>query len=362
MFEHVTRRTVLWRTAEVPGGTALALSRIALAILLAGFALATVAGFDLSLRVQAAVYLFGMVAMNLPHGGFEHFDNLRRRSASFQLRYVGLYLGSIAGFVALLFVAPVAGLALALGVAIAKGGHGGLHVMDATYGTDHLQTRPQRALAALVRGGAVMCVPIVAFPETFHTFSALMVDIFEPGGLAAVSQYFPLTRQLIGVGFGGLAIAHLALGYVRSAGTGSYVADAAETLLLVAYFAVVPVVVAVGLYFPLWYSLRQVARTTAVTSDPAADGEETADGLLTILDSDDTRLVALGAWGVLVAGSVATFGLAALLWLLSPQPLGGGGYLLGGVAFWSIFVSVIALPHVVIGSWFDHERGIWYVP
>jgi hypothetical protein len=32
------------------------------------------------------------------------------------------------------------------------------------------------------------------------------------------------------------------------------------------------------------------------------------------------------------------------------------------VAFWSIFVSVIALPHVVVGSWLDGERGIWYVP
>ncbi|MEF8880976.1 MAG: Brp/Blh family beta-carotene 15,15'-dioxygenase [Halapricum sp.] len=359
MSEHASRPTVRL-VPDVAGGTTLGVSRAALLALIGVFAGATLVGIELSLRTQAIVYLFGMVAMNLPHGGFEHFNNLRRRTASFQLRYVALYLMSIAVFVALLFFAPVAGLALAISVAVAKGGHGGLHVMDVTYGTDHLRSGGQRALAALVRGGAVMAVPIVFFPETFHTFSDIMVNIFNPGGLATVSQYFDLTRWLIGAGYGTLVVAHLSLGYVRSAGTGSYVADAAETLLLVAYFAVVPVVVAVGLYFPLWYSARQVARTTAV--EDGTDDEATADGLLAVLDSDDTRLVALGAWGVLIAGSIATFGLAALIWTLSPQPLGGASLPLGLVAFWSIFISIIALPHVVIGSWYDRDRGIWYVP
>lgn len=360
MSEHAHRLTVLKLVPEVPGGTTLAVSRVALLALTVAFAGAAIAGVELSLRTQAFVYLFGMVALNLPHGGFEHFNNLRRRTVTFQSRYVALYLTSIAGFITLLFVAPIAGLALAISVAVAKGGHGGLHVMDATYGTDHLRSKPQRALAALVRGGAVMAVPIFFFPETFHTFSEIMVDIFEPGGLAAVSPYFDLTRWLIGGGFGALLVAHLSLGYARAAGTGSYVADAVETLLLVVYFAVVPVVVAVGLYFPLWYSARQVARTTAVDSEP--EESTSGEGVLAILDSDDTRLVALGAWGVLIAGSVATFGLAALLWTLAPQPLGGESIAIGLVAFWSIFISIIALPHVIIGSWYDRDRGIWYVP
>jgi len=359
MSEHASQSTVRL-IPEVAGGTTLGVSRAALLALVAVFAGATLVGVEVPLQTQAVVYLFGMVAMNLPHGGFEHFNNLRRRTTEFQLRYVGLYLGSIAAFVTLLFVAPVAGLALAISVAVAKGGHGGLHVMDATYGTDHLQTTFQRVLAVVVRGGAVMAVPIFFFPETFHAFSAIMVDIFEPGALAAVSPYFDLTRWLIGAGYGALLVAHLGLGYVRSTGSGAYLADAVETLLLVVYFAVVPVVIAVGLYFPLWYSARQVARTTAVDDDTA--GETTGEGLLAVLDSNDTRLVALGAWGVLIVGSIATFGLAALLWTLSPQPLGGESLAIGLVAFWSIFISIIALPHVVIGSWYDRDRGIWYVP
>jgi len=356
-----TRRLGGVRIVPERANVPLVVSRAALAVLTAAFGVVALAGITVPLRVQAAVYLVGMVAMNLPHGGFEHFDNLRRRALGFQARYVGLYLLGIAGFTALFFLAPVAGLALALCVAMAKGGQGGLHVLDATSGTDHLDSRGQRALAAAVRGGAVMLVPVAFQPATFHTFSAFMVGIFRPGALAAVSPYFGLTRWAVAGGYGLLVVAHLGLGYLRAPGTGSFAADAGETLLLVAYFAVVPVVLAVGLYFPFWYSARQVARTVAVDEEPVeAAGPD--GGLLGFLDADDPRVVALGAWGVLVVGALATFGLAALVWTLSPQPLGGAPLLLGLVAFWSVFISIVALPHVVVGSWFDAGRGIWYVP
>lgn len=351
----------LFPTRGRPDRSALTVSRAALVALLAGVGLARAVGVEIPLRAQLVAYVVGMVAMNLPHGGYEHLDNLRRRALAFQARYLALYLGLIGAFVALLFVAPVVGLSLCLAVAVAKGGHGGLRVLDATTGTAHLRSRLQRALAAFVRGGAVMMVPIAAFPETFHAFSALMVNIFETGGLAAVAPYFDVTRPLIGGTWLGAAAVHVGLGSLRAGpdAVGSWRIDAGETLLLGAYFAVVPVVLAVGLYFPLWYSTRQVARVAAVETEPF---DEPGDGLLGSLDADDPRVVALGSWGVLVGGALATGGLAAALFVLAPNPLGGAGPLAGAVAFWSVFVSVIALPHVVVGAWADRERGIWYVP
>lgn len=347
------------RLVDAADSVPLTVSRTALLALVVGFAAIRVADLRIPLRIQAGVYLLGMVAMNLPHGGYEHFENLRRRATTFQGRYVGAYLVGISLFAGLLFVAPVAGLALAVGVAVAKGGFGDVHAMDALYGTDHLRSRPQRWLAAAARGGAVMAVPMVFWPETFYAFSTIMVNIFEPGALAGVAGDLGTRRLLIGAGYGAVLVAHLGLGYRNASHTGSFRADAAETLLLVVYFAVVPVVIAVGLYFPLWYSARQVARTTAV--DDAIDPETNA-GLLDAFDSSDPKRVALASWGVLVVGSLATFGLAAGLWAVSPRPLGGAGLLVGLVAFWSIFISIIALPHVVVGAWLDRERGIWYVP
>jgi hypothetical protein len=74
-----------------------------------------------------------------------------------------------------------------------------------------------------------------------------------------------------------------------------------------------------------------VARARAVDTDPSADRR--GEGPLAPLDAGDPRTVALG----------------------------GGPPLAGAVAFWSTFVSVVALPDVVVGSWLDDGRGIWSV-
>jgi Brp/Blh family beta-carotene 15,15'-monooxygenase len=329
------------------------LSRAGLLAVLAAAVGLRGAGVTLAWETQAWIYLFGMVALNLPHGGYEHFANLRRRRLGFRWTYLGAYLSLVAAFVGLFFLAPVAGLALAITVAVAKGGLGGVSVLDATTGTDHLRTRSQRLLAAAVRGGAVMAVPIFAWPGTFHSFSHYMVSIFDPGAMAAITPYFEVTRWLIGGGWALAALAHVGLGYVRGGGR-AWLADAGETLLLGAYFFLVPVVVAVGLYFPLWYSTRQVARSLAV--DPR--GVEGPD----LLDFDRPEHVTLAAGGALLAGAILTFALAAVLFRLAPNPLGTAPAAVGAVAFWSVFVSIIALPHVVVGDLLDRRQGIWFSP
>jgi len=331
------------------------LSRASLLVLAVTFGLLGTIGVRVPLRAQMVVYLVGMVALNLPHGGYEHFENLRRRRPSFRWRYVAVYLAAISGFVGLFLVAPVAGLALALTVAMAKGGLGGLQVLEATSGTEHLRTRFQRGLAAAVRGGAVMLVPIVFWPETFHAFSALMVGLVEPGALSPYAGSFDTTRIVIGSGYGLALMAHVLLGYVRGGGR-SWLVDAGESLLLATYFAFVPVLVAVGLYFPFWYSARQVARTAAVESEPV--GDERWD----LLGGADPSTVALRAWVVLVVGALATFGVLLAVYWAFPNPLGTGNLLPGAVAFWSVFISIVALPHIVVGSLLDQDRGIWYVP
>jgi Brp/Blh family beta-carotene 15,15'-monooxygenase len=348
-------RSVRTHAAKGVGPGAVTLSRAALAGLVCLFAVTRGLGTTVSLRTQAAVYLVGMVALNLPHGGYEHFANLRRRATQFRGRYIAGYLLLAGAFIALFLVTPVLGLALAIAVAVLKGGGGDLYVLRATTGTGHLRSRPQRLLAVVARGGAVMAVPIVAFPETFHTFSSLMVSMVDPGGLAGAAAYFDVTQPLIGGLYGTAVLAHLGLGFVRRPGTGAWAADALETLLLVSYFAVVPVVVAVGLYFPCWYSVRQVARELAVDDSPR-DGPDLLGGR-----DASAGTVALRAWGVLVAGALATAAVAVAFWVLVPNPLPGGARF-GAVAFWSVFISVIALPHVVVGNVLDSERGIWHVP
>ncbi len=327
----------------------LSASRIILIALVGWFLLARWANVSFDMRTQAGIYLFGMVALNLPYGGYEHMSNLRNRGLPFSARYLGLYVLMVAGFVALFFLAPVAGLLVAIAVAVAKGGHGGLRVLDTLVGTDHLRTKPQRALAAFVRGGTVMIVPIYFWPGDFAAFSTFMVDMFQPGAFASVAPYFSITRPVLGAVFAVAVAAHVGLGFLRREELTSWAVDAGETALLIGYFAVVPVVIAVGLYFPLWYSMRQSARAEAVRSTlPDPDPES--------IPSPHRVIVAF------IGGAVATFGLAALIATLAPNPMSGGTLLVSGVAFFSVFISIIALPHVVVGSWLDHDRGIWYTP
>jgi len=327
----------------------LSASRVILVALIGWFLLARWANVSFDMRTQAGIYLFGMVALNLPYGGYEHMSNLRNRGLPFSARYLGLYVLMVAGFVALFFLAPVVGLAVAIAVAVTKGGHGGLRVLDTLVGTDHLRTKPQRALAAFVRGGTVMIVPIYFWPGDFAAFSTFMVDIFRPGAFASVAPYYGDFRVVLGAVFAVAVATHVGLGFLRREEPASWAVDAGETALLIAYFAVVPVVIAVGLYFPLWYSMRQSARAEAVRSTlPDPDPES--------IPSPHRVIVAF------IGGAVATFGLAALIATLAPNPMSGGTLLVSGVAFFSVFISIIALPHVVVGSWLDRDRGIWYTP
>ncbi len=321
-------------------------------------------GYDIPMTAQLLGYLIGLVAINLPHGGFENLQNLRTRTARFQALYALVFVAMVGAFVGLLIWNPVVGVGLMIAVACVKGGLGGLAVLDAVTGADHIQGRLQRWLGAAVRGGVVMLVPYLAFPETFKQYTGYMVEVFDGSLAAATYAFHPLSYQILPVAIALGAIGHIGLGYLRDPGTGTWVADAIETLLLIAFFAIVPVVLAVGLYFPLWYSARQVARSAAVDDDrPVADGAWMA------ADDKGEHFASVLNWSMFIIGGVFTGLLIAGLYVVAPEPvlavtgdLGGWEAILaGGVVFYTIFVSIIALPHIVVGGMIDRQ-GIWFVP
>jgi hypothetical protein len=105
-----------------------------------------------------------------------------------------------------------------------------------------------------------------------------------------------------------------------------------------------------------------VARTQTV--DDVGDGSEDEDDgdEWDLIGGETASTVALRAWLVLVAGALTTFSVLAVVYWAFPHPLAGASFLSGAVALWSVFISIVALPHVVVGSVLDRARGIWYVP
>ena len=456
----------------------LATSRMLLLGLSLLFLLFAITGIRVGMTVQAGVYLFGMVALNLPHGGFEHYLNLQARRTRFTFGYLAAFLLLI-GLFALFFLSfPVGGLALALAVAMAKGGGADLKVMEACTGDAHLRGRGSRLLAGVARGVPIMLLPILFFPGDFRFYSGLMVDLFAPGALGPLDGILLAARPWLGGLAFALIAAHLLRGATR-AGRGpararrAWKHDALDTGLLVLFFTTVPVVLAVGLYFPLWYSARQIARSLAAPStklpapsdDPPPAATRLADAPAAILpeprlagtDMDragygerfprgvgkaptsawqptdagtdiatpagqsflfpgeeelagnetlpkdsspstfwqtvltrvpwvgsgqaraagrgaageggrareagvagrDPGRAALYAWAAMMVGAGVTLVLAVGLWLVLPHLPSGLPWLMVGVAFWTVFISIVALPHVVIGEWLDREGGIW---
>lgn len=313
-------------------------SRAVFLALTVGFAVGALAGVSVPMGAQAAVYVGLMGTVSLLHGGFEHVANLRGRGDAVQVRYLAAYVVLVAAALGLYLVAPVLGLAVAIAVTVCKGGYGGLSVLRATTDADlaHLHTRRGRAAGALVRGGAVMVVPALASPGVFSAVAAEMVAVFDPAAVDRVALAFdPAVRRVVAGWYAGLVVGYLAYAALRTGGE-AWRLEAAETALLVAYFAVVPPVVAVGVYFPCWYAARQVARLTAAGGDPTLAGvarRVVRGGLLPWL----------GALAVLA-------GLA--VWR---PPTGPTAW----VALYSVFVAAIAVPHVLVGSWLDRRQGIW---
>lgn len=332
-----TDRTVDWTAVRF-----VTFSRALFVLLTLSFAVATAAGLRLSVPVQSAVYLALMLGLGLLHGGFEHVANLKGRGESLQVRYLAAYVGLLALALGLFWVAPVAGLAVALAITVLKSGGGDLHVLETLLDADYIDSPVVRGLGVLARGGAVMVVALCFHPGIFYMVSSYMVSFFEPGGLASFAWLFQWpARGVLLSGYLLVAVLYLAVGYRRADDRQAWAVDAGELCLLVAFFAAVPPIVAVGVYFPFWYATRQLARTTAASDDHV--------GLVTVL-----RRVARG--GLLPwLGGLAVFGATALFVEAAPSSPGGW------VALYSVVVAAIAVPHVLVGSWLDRRRGIWTV-
>jgi Brp/Blh family beta-carotene 15,15'-monooxygenase len=309
------------------------------------FGLARVTGAVPSVRLQSLAYLALMIGVSLPHGGFEHVENLRGRGERFQLEYVAAYLLLVAGSLALFLVAPVLGLAVALLVTAIKGGHGGVRVLETLADADHLQARAPRAVAVAVRGGAIVVVPYLFSPGIYYMVASYIVSFVAPGALAPCLWLLETpVRALVGGAYAGLVLAHLVAGWER-AGDAGWRADAVETLILVAFFRVVPPILAIGVYFPCWYAARQVARLSGATGGRALGRAGVGRALAGFVRR--AALPWVGALAILI-------GMAQVV----PEPPVGA---VTWMAFYSVFVAIIAVPHVVVGVWLDRTQGIWSV-
>ena len=319
------------------------------------FALLFAAGLEVPQWAEYLPFALSLAVFGLPHGAVDHLAVPRllgRRAWPWAVVAVGLLYLILSGlYLALWFVAPVVSFAGFIFLTWFHWGAGDLYALR-VYGSGSAAYplgRARRALALILRGGLPMLVPLLAFPGIYRAVAESIVGLFAPTSGDVLSWAFePPFRFFAGAAFALFAVVTLASGYGSAKESGAcrvWRTDVAETALLALYFALVPPVLAVGLYFCLWHAPRHVARL--VLLDPkSADALEAGRVVPAIVrfarDAAPLTVVAL----VFLVG----------LYLVVP---GTGVGLSALLALYLVLISALTLPHVIVVSFMDLRQGLW---
>lgn len=302
-------------------------------------------------RLQYVPLVVSVAFLGLPHGAVDHLAPARVRGERPDMRAmlrVGLLYAVVGGAYAVAwFLAPALSFALFIAITWAHWGQGDVHAL-VTFAGDHLRSSGQRVATAAARGGLPMLVPLLAFPREYRRVARTLVGRF--GDTAAVLDpvFATETRIVLGVGYTLLVVGTLAVGLWRARRVNAvrdWTRDAGETVLLGAFFATVPPVLAIGVFFTLWHSARHVARLLLVDPEgrrAAAAGDVT--GALARFARDAAPLT---------AASVVLLG---IFYVAVPVPPGD---VAGVVGLYLVLIAALTLPHVLVVSYMDTVEGVW---
>ena len=295
--------------------------------------------------VLALPWALSAVALGLPHGAADPVVPFRMRGERLRAGPVAAfsvgYLAAAGAVLALWWAAPVAAAVGFLALTWAHWGQGDVFALRALGWDRHLASRGQLAAALVVRGALPMAVPLVAFPETYAEVVGAMAAAVVPGSEArAQAAILGLDRGALAAALGALVAAYAVWGAVvagrqrdRRGAWRTLGLDLAEVAGLALFFAVVPPLWSVGVYFCLWHALRHLARLA-----PAVAG------------GSGWRLAGLAA--------PATVGALALIGGLAWATVGLGEPV-AGVGVYLVGIAALTVPHTFVVVWMDWRQRVW---
>lgn len=280
-----------------------------------------------------APWTLSLVLFGLPHGALDHVVVLRLwRPALSPGRALGAVLAGYLGACGIVlfgwFAAPVVVFAGFIGLTWA---HWGLADLWWSWRRDpaYFASRGHRAVFAAWRGALPMLVPLAVDPGLYRRTAETTCGLFTRGAVDFRWLEHPPARVAA------LALA-LALGTVdallaRPSPTRRL--NLAEGAALLAFFAGLPALASVGLYFSFWHGLRHVLRLMA------SEG--------------------LGWSGFAWRALPNTLGALALLGGLA----GLVGRALDGWSLVGVYLALIAaltVPHAAVVAWLDARDHLWH--
>lgn len=325
------------------GGRALAWGGVAASVALAPW----LGGAPLALLLLPLA--LSTVVFGLPHGALDVFvpfwmERRPLRAGRLAL-YAAAYLAAAGATLVAWWAAPTAAALGFIALTWFHWGQGDLFALRGMRWDGHLRTPAQRALAVAVRGALPMAVPLLAFPQTYADVVGAMAGALLGDGAPARAAVLGLPHAEVALGLGALWAASLAAGAWAARASRqprrawrTWALDAAEVAGLAVFFAVVPPLWAVGVYFCLWHAVRHLERLGPLQTRPASAW----------------RLAAAAA--PLSAGALALIaGLAVTVGATADRPLDAAGLYLVGIA-------ALTVPHVLVVVWMDVRQRVWVAP
>ena len=296
---------------------------------------------SLALKWQFWPFILGMVFLGLPHGALDHLAPLfllrRRLTPAYLTLFVLGYAALVVVYLVFWHLFPLAALAVFLLCSWLHWGQGDAYFLAAFSQQPRPHTTTGKLLIWAVRGGLPIVLPPLAHPTAFAEVAGGILSWY---GGHSVSALPPLMRE-ISLGIVGLTL----LAYLWQSWTLSktcFWQDFGEIALLLAYFLVVPAILAVGIYFCVWHAARHLAR-------------------LMLLDDADRVPLSRGQFGRCVLRSALQ---------ATPMTVGALGFL-AGLWWWQghtqtnvsgfvfLYLSLIAaltFPHFLLVLWMDREE------
>lgn len=294
-----------------------------------------------SVRWQFVPFLLGMVFLGLPHGALDHLAPLflrhRRLTPRYLLQFVLGYLALVATYLVFWHVLPGAALAVFLLFSWLHWGQGDAYYLETFEGRPTPKNWGERLTVWLVRGGLPIALPALAFPLVFTQVAGGIL------GWYGTAPTLALNEQWREAGLVGLA-ALLALYLWQSwrARPGGFLRDIGEVGLLLLYFALVPPILAVGVYFCVWHSARHLARLMLLDESQAAP----------LSRGELTKPILRVAWQAtpMTLGALAM--LAALFWWHGRAHVTAGAF----VYLYLSLIAALTFPHFLLVLWMDREE------
>ncbi len=295
----------------------------------------------LAVRWQFWPFVIGLVFLGLPHGALDHLAPLFILHKRLTPRYLALFVFGYAALVVVYLVFwhlfPLAALMVFLLCSWLHWGQGDAYFLRVFDGQPAPRSVGGRFLIWAVRGGLPIILPPLAHPQAFAQVAGGIL------GWYGSKSIWLLTGSERDAGLTVLALAIAA--YLWQSWTlskGAFRRDAGEVALLLAYFLVVPAILAVGVYFCVWHSARHIAR-------------------LMLLDDADRAPLTLGQIGRCLGRSAVqalpmTLGalgfLAGLFWWQGRSHVSVGSF----VFLYLSLIAALTFPHFLLVLWMDREE------